>query len=114
MTVRKSFPLAETQFYKEVTKRSGKVKRKSISQKKFERKARKANKDVWDDKPDKKVVLSPQGSYSPTGKTTKTKVIKKGDKGRKKTFVKESFEPGVKSPIYKKGGYILPSGITYK
>jgi len=103
-----------TRYYKEITKRSGEVKQKSISQKKYEKKATKASEDVWDEKQDKKVVLNPQAKYSSEGKTTTTKVIKKGDKPRKKTFVKETFAAGVKPPTHKKGGVILPSGQTYK
>ena len=104
-----------TRYYKEITKRSGKVKPpKEISQKKYERKAAQASKDVWDEKQDKKVILNPQAEYSPEGKTTTTKVIKKGDKRRKKKFVKETFEAGKKEPTYATGGTILPSGQTYK
>ena len=115
MTVRKSFPLATTQFYKEITKRSGKVKRKAISKKKFERKVDKANKDAWEpsEDQDRKAIIK-SAKYNFGGKTIKTKVIKKGDKGRKKKFVKEEFKAGVKKPTYKKGGYILPSGTTYR
>ena len=96
----------ETKYYKQITKKSGEVKKKEISQKKYERKAAKANKDVWDENPDNKVILNPQASYSPEGKTTSTKVIKKGDQPRKKTFIKETFEPGKKEPTYPQGGYI--------
>lgn len=95
-----------TKYYKQITKKSGEVKNKPISEKKYERKAEMANKDVWDENPDNKVILRPQASYSPKGKTTLTKVIKRGDKPRKKTFIKENFEPGKEEPTHQQGGYI--------
>jgi len=100
----------KTKYYKQTTKKSGEVKQKQISQKKYEKKAARANKDVWDENPDNKVILRPQASYSPKGKTTSTKVIERGDQPKKKTFIKETFEPGKEEPNHPKGGYIqMPS-----
>jgi len=79
-----------TTYKKVVTKRSGKVKEKAISEKKYKRKLKRAVKSEARGKRksvsnNKKTTLN---TYSGTANTTRKQTIsKKNDKGRKKTFV---------------------------
>lgn len=85
-----------SKYYKEITKRSGEVKQKPISQKKYEKKEEKsydhldkALENVGTGKSTKVKTLTTTRYPS---KTVKEDVVKKlGDKGRKKTFVKSSI-----------------------
>jgi accessory colonization factor AcfC len=103
-------------YYKQTIKKSGEVKQKPISQKKWERKAEKATSDLHlpSEKQDRLELLRYPGNakYDSKGRTSQRKVVKKGkDQKIKKAFVKETFEPGKAPPPPRpKGGYIqMPS-----
>ena len=111
----------EIKYYKEIRKKSGEVKQKPISQKKWERKAEKSTSDshLPSEKQDRLELLRYPGGakYDSKGKTSQRKIVKKGeDQKIKKAFVKETFEPGKAPPPPRpQGGYIqMPSPIPMR